>query len=81
MTLKRLMTGTLAFMMVALLMTPSLGAQSMISGDLAGTVTDPSGAVVPGAIVTLKNNANGEKHTTTSVLAQREMEKRRSPLV
>ncbi|MGA2369403.1 MAG: carboxypeptidase regulatory-like domain-containing protein [Candidatus Korobacteraceae bacterium] len=66
MTLKRLMTGTLAFMMVALLMTPSLGAQSMISGDLAGTVTDPSGAVVPGAIVTLKNNANGEKHTTTS---------------
>ena len=63
MTLKRLMTGMLA---IAALMAPFLVAQSLVSGDLTGTVTDPSGAVVPGAIVTLKNTANGQTHTTSS---------------
>lgn len=66
MTLNRLMTGTLALLVIALLMAPSLVAQSLVSGDLTGTITDPSGAVVPGATVTLKNSANGQTHTTTS---------------
>ncbi len=66
MTSKRLLTEMLALLVIALLMAPSLVAQSLISGDLTGTVTDPTGAVVPGATVTLRNNANGQTHTTTS---------------
>jgi hypothetical protein len=41
-------------------------AQSIVSGDVTGTVTDPSGAVVPGATVTLKNSDNGSSQTVTS---------------
>ena len=34
------------------LVTALMSAQSITSGDVTGTVTDPSGAVVPGATVT-----------------------------
>ena len=37
----------------------SASAQSLTSGDVTGTVTDPSGAVVGNATVTLKNNQTG----------------------
>ncbi len=66
MTAKRWITGWLAVLVVAAVMAPSLMAQSLVSGDLTGTVTDPSGAVVPGATVTLKSDANGQTRTTTS---------------
>ncbi len=66
MTVKRLITGTLALLVIAAVMAPSLMAQSLISGDLAGTVTDPSGAVVPNASVALKSNATGANRTTTT---------------
>jgi hypothetical protein len=66
MTLKRLITGTLALLVIALMIAPSLMAQSLVSGDVTGTVTDPSGAVVTGAQVTLKNTANGQTRSTTS---------------
>lgn len=36
------------------------------TGDILGTVTDPSGAVVPGATVTVRNLATLETHTTTT---------------
>jgi hypothetical protein len=39
---------------------------SLVSGDLTGTVTDPSGAVVPNATVTLKNNGTGQIRNTTA---------------
>ena len=41
-------------------------AQTLVSGDLTGTVTDPSNAVVPNATVTLKNNATGQTQTRTT---------------
>lgn len=37
-----------------------------ITATLSGTVTDPSGAVVPGAVVTAVNNANAQTRTVTS---------------
>jgi outer membrane receptor protein involved in Fe transport len=46
--------------------TVNLGAQSIVSGDVTGTVTDPSGAIVPNAQVTLKNNDTGVTQTTNT---------------
>lgn len=51
---------------VALLWTPLLPAQSLVSGGVTGTVTDPSGAVVPNATVSLKSNATGQTLTQTT---------------
>ncbi len=66
MTAKRLITGILSVLVVAAVMAPSLMAQSLISGDLTGTVTDPSGAVLSGASVMLKSDATGQSRTTTT---------------
>lgn len=51
----------------ALLLLPGISmAQSIVTGAISGTVADPSGAVIVGASLTLKNNATGESLTTTS---------------
>jgi outer membrane receptor protein involved in Fe transport len=44
----------------------SLNAQSIISGDVTGIVTDPTGAVVPGATVTLTNTSTNAPQTGTT---------------
>src|ERR1700685_3110956 len=66
MTGKKWTTGLLAMLVIPLTMATSLMAQSLDSGDMTGTVTDPSGAVVSGASVTLKSNANGQTRTATT---------------
>lgn len=44
-----------------------LPGQSITSGDVEGTVTDPTGAVVPGATATLTNaSTNASQKATTS---------------
>src|ERR1700761_9834130 len=45
---------------------PSLYAQSITSGDIAGVVTDTSGAAVPGAKIVLNNTDTGTTQTLTS---------------
>ncbi len=47
-----------------LLCAPVLHAQ--YNASIQGTVTDPTGAVIPNATLTLTNNATNEKQTTTS---------------
>ena len=43
------------------------GAQSTVAtGTIQGTVTDPNGAVVPGATVTITNVATGQASKLTS---------------
>src|SRR4029077_1990894 len=37
-----------------------------ITGDISGTVTDPTGAAVPNAVVNVQNLGNGEKATATT---------------
>ncbi|MGC2163280.1 MAG: carboxypeptidase-like regulatory domain-containing protein, partial [Silvibacterium sp.] len=44
----------------------NLKAQSIISGDIAGTVTDPTGAAVPGATVTVTSQATGAVQSVTT---------------
>lgn len=46
--------------------TPQAVAQSLTAGDIAGTVTDPTGAAVPGAAVTVKSAATGSTYTNTT---------------
>jgi carboxypeptidase family protein len=50
---------------LCILLTLPAGAQNA-SGTLTGTVTDPSGAVVPGATVIMKNDQSGDKRKTVA---------------
>src|SRR5258708_1757591 len=63
---KLLFTVTMALMVLAISfsLTQTTLAQSITSGDISGTVTDPSGAVLAGATVTLKNTDTGATQTT-----------------
>lgn len=55
----------LAFLVVFML-PGNLNAQSNISGDIAGTVTDPTGAAVPGAKVSVTSTTTGQVKSATS---------------
>ena len=59
------MTYVLA-LFLALVVPNILFGQSLTSGGVDGTVTDPSGAAVAGATVTLKNQDTGTTQTSTS---------------
>src|SRR5258708_35247511 len=50
-------------LLAGLLATANLSAQTF-RGTILGTVTDPSGAVLPGAKVTVKNTGTGLERTT-----------------
>ncbi len=50
----------------ATLHTPIASAQTLVSGDVSGTITDASGAVIPNAKVELKSLATGEQKTVTT---------------
>lgn len=57
----------LSLVSIALLTILSLQAHSQeLTGTLSGTVYDQAGAVIPGASVTLKNEASGDIRTTVS---------------
>jgi outer membrane receptor protein involved in Fe transport len=43
-----------------------LSAQTVTTGDIGGTVTDSSGAIIPNAVVTLKNLDNGVQQTANA---------------
>lgn len=51
-----------------LLLVSGLGgaALAQFSGNVSGVVTDPSGAVVPGAALSLRNLATGEQKVAVS---------------
>jgi len=63
MVAKRLFAMLFAFVVLTLGAT-RLKAQNQTSGDLTGSVTDPSGAVVPDAKVSLKDNTKGNVSET-----------------
>ncbi|HEV2697929.1 MAG TPA: carboxypeptidase-like regulatory domain-containing protein [Terriglobales bacterium] len=66
----RLLTSALVAALVAMVsmfMVPTTAwGQAMVSGSLGGQVTDPTGAVVPGAIVTVTDKTTKTTLTATS---------------
>jgi hypothetical protein len=62
--------GSLFFLLGGILVgiggTPAARGQSLVAGDIAGTVTDPSGAAVVGAKLTATNKETGAIATTTT---------------
>jgi len=56
----------LVFLFAAILLPATLLRGQVGSASLGGLVTDPSGALIPGATVTLHNLQNGSDRTTTS---------------
>lgn len=65
MTKKYLGTTVLCFLLFFSLPS-SLPAQSIVTGGVAGIITDPTGAVVTGAKLTLTNPANGDTFNVAS---------------
>jgi hypothetical protein len=63
---KELSVYPLALLIVIVTCIPSLWAQTSSSGALSGTVTDPSGAVVAGAKVSVTNLATSRSQTATT---------------
>jgi len=57
---------TLALIVALAALCAQAFAQSLQSGDVSGTITDPSGAVIPGVTVTLRSLDTGVTETATT---------------
>ena len=63
----RLVRSLSFLLFVSILMMPGLTqGQARVEGGVSGTVTDPSGAVVPGATLTISQSSTGFSTTTAS---------------
>jgi Carboxypeptidase regulatory-like domain/TonB-dependent Receptor Plug Domain len=64
---KSVFQASMKLLLIAVItLAPSMFAQSIVTGGIAGTVTDQSGAVVANVTLTLKNSDTGEVSTATS---------------
>ena len=59
-------TKALILVLLSVLLSASLWAQSTTDGAIGGTVADPQNAVVPGAVVTVHNNATDQDIAITT---------------
>ena len=58
--------GVLFLLLVAILLAPLARAQNSNTGEIKGSATDPSGAVMPGVAVAIKNVQTGVVTPTTT---------------
>ena len=63
---KRFFAAVFALLVVLSLSSTRVIAQTSTTGDIAGVVTDPSGATVPGAKVSLKDETKGNTQESTT---------------
>jgi len=56
----------LALVLTSICLAVTVAAQTVSTGSIQGTITDPQGAVVPGAKVTITDQATGQRITVTS---------------
>ena len=63
---KRFFAAVFALLVVLSLGSTRVTAQTSTTGDIAGVVTDPSGATIPGAKVTLKDETKGNTQESTT---------------
>ena len=63
---RRAFAFVFALALMLAFMAAQLNAQSITQGNIRGTVTDPSGAVVPHATVTLKSTTTGSTQIRTT---------------
>jgi Carboxypeptidase regulatory-like domain len=66
MRFKQLLPVVALLALLALLLPGLAAAQSVVTGGISGTVTDPTGAVIVGAKITLSDPATGATQTVTS---------------
>ena len=59
-------TTTIALLALWVALMPYAFSQSVVTGDVAGTVTDQTGGVVPNSTLTIKSLANGDTKTATT---------------
>src|SRR5580693_7203981 len=57
---------TVSFIASLLLLPALVSAQSVVTGGLTGIITDPSGSVIAGAVVNLKNQSTSEIQSATT---------------
>src|SRR6266496_1613408 len=63
---KASISQSLAFCLLVIVTAFEVFAQSASTGALTGTVTDPTGAVLPNATLTLRNNGTGQPLTAVT---------------
>ena len=63
---KRFFAAVFALLVVLSLGSTRVTAQTSTTGDIAGVVTDPSGATIPNAKVTLKDETKGNTQESTT---------------
>src|SRR4051812_46227765 len=64
-TASRAISGLLT-LMLALLLVPGTALAQVETGQITGTVTDPQGAVIPGANVTITSTGTGATRSVTT---------------
>src|SRR5688572_5486045 len=58
--------AVITFLATIALFAGSFAGAQLTTGTISGSVTDPTGAVVPGATITVKNLGTGISRSTTS---------------
>src|SRR5580698_4056243 len=66
MSLRRVLSVALVFAVMLIMGTSAIAQTTVSQGSIQGTVTDPSGAVVGGAKITITHKATGQVAATTS---------------
>src|SRR6516225_6421992 len=63
---KTLFGSTVLAILLCLILTCTASAQTIVTRGFSGTITDPTGAIVPEATLTLTNSSTGESFVSTS---------------